>query len=387
MTNNSSNNQNNLTIVKASGSNPTNKNLSACNIVSTNPSEYFSSAGIGSYIDLHLEEEAEFNTIVLGFYRGKERKTKFTVAKADDDFDSFEPTEPHCFVSSGETNDPQKFHIKKVKAKGVRISFDGNIDNSNFVSKGVINPLFINQSASVYTQDVGPNQQIFSLTSASLLLEDLDEQQNEKLDKILEEIKELERSSDHQCKDGKCKCCRCGGDLDKGVCKQCGRTGDYNHVTYNYVTENFPVTYDITNNKFVNVQKNEYNIDHNKVETVTKNNTAIEVNNKNKEDIENNTKIVNKDNEFKEKNTGPLPPGLVKDLENKDLKSNKVVAAADNNKDSTLTLKGETNINLEKKGEGSSSIKDIPENTIVNDKDKSSLITSKQAKKQQQQNK
>lgn len=365
------NTNNNLTIVKVSGSNPTNKNLQACNIVSTNPSEYFSSAGVGSYIDLHLEQEAEFNTIVLGFYRGKERRTKFTVAIADDDFDSFKPAEPHCFVSSGETNDPQKFHIKKVKAKGVRISFDGNLDNQNFISKGVINPLIINQSSNVYAQDVGANKQIFSLTSAALLLEELDDQQNEKLDKILKEIEEVEKNSDHQCqKEGTCKCLRCGGDCDKGMCKQCGRIGDYNHNTYNYITENFPVTYDITNNKFVNVQKNELNKEE--VETV-KNNTAIEVNNNNNNNkqVENKEKVNITENKNIDVSSPPPQPssGLAKDLENKE--------------DKTL-IKGETF--LKKKDLDSSTKNTASDNTLVNDKDKSyqTLPKSSKANKQQQ---
>jgi hypothetical protein len=281
----STSNKNDLRIIRASGSLHVNPQNGPENLVHPNPTTYFSSEGIGAYFDLEIVDKAEFNTLVLGFYRGKERKTKFTVTKTDN-FTEFEPVQPHQFVSSGDTDDPQKFHFKEVNAKGVRVSFDGNLDNGHVNHVGVIDPLFIqsqqqlgnvhlakslgqktpinaNMGANTSAiqlnnagraankgigKDYGVNCQYFSITSAALLNEELEESESEKLDKILKEIEELENKED-TCKD--CKCIRCGNKLEKGVCPRCGITGNYNHITYNYISENFPVSYDVTNNSFV----------------------------------------------------------------------------------------------------------------------------------------
>jgi ribosomal protein L37E len=278
------------TIKSVEGSAPTNKHNIASNVTNGRSDEYFSSFGINSFIKVTLTEEIEVNTLYLSLYRGKERRTKFLVVDQDN-----KPLEPHIFVSSGESENNEKFHFKSRKVTSLKVSFLGNLENSNLetlraksnvnnldnstnngvtvVSKGapVLKQNFVNGLSSVGVQSlVHPkstvaqtqlqdnsstqNAQFFSVRNVSVLKEELDEKDEEEIDTRVEEIDELDYScDDDQCCGGSggkqsktgCKCDNCGAQdvkLQKGVCPTCGTLAD-SSVHYKYVTNHFPIAY------------------------------------------------------------------------------------------------------------------------------------------------
>jgi hypothetical protein len=291
--------KNNLKIIRVAGSESHTPHTTIANIVNSNPSTYFSSKGIGAFADIELDEESEFNTVQIGFFRGHERKTKFTISQTND-FVTFKPVKPHTFVSSGSTQSPEKHYFQKTKAKGIRVSFEGNVDNGVDVFKPLINkntdpannvnlvaPLSYNPNpvgsiedlTGVQQQikktsnvigprnDVGANAQFFSINGISLLNEELEERDQQELDHKLKEIQEHEEK-ETSCKE--CKCIRCHSECEEGVCIHCGITGNYNYGEPEYISKVFPASF--INNQlpgFVNNNNHNSHSTGNNIDTTT----------------------------------------------------------------------------------------------------------------------
>jgi hypothetical protein len=198
---------------------------SANNLLDANPLTNYSAKGIGSYIDIHVKEEVEINTINVSFPKGTEKITKFTISTTKD-FKEFEPTQPCVFTSNGSDAGPQKFRIKNALVKGVRISFDGAVPSKLLKS---LRP----EQAITTNVAVQQELQTFSISSVSIGNEELTETEVKELDERVEEYSSCDSNSKHEC-----SCCFCNSnEIKSGVCTKCGRN------THHSVIEAFPLQY------------------------------------------------------------------------------------------------------------------------------------------------
>jgi hypothetical protein len=260
-----------LSIIRVSGSNPSPSQHVAANVVNTNPDTHFSAAGVGSFIDMEIAKESEFNTIVIQFFNGRHKKTKFSIAQTKD-FQKFEPVEPSTFVSNFD-DDNQTFHFKKTKAKGIRLSFEGNV--SDAANKGPINgvagtgtangrpthlgviqnntynpgplsysadPSEVNTNSvlrpthlGVIQQTLSDNRSLFEVRSIAILNTDLEKDQEKIVNEQVKAAKEATKDCDN------CKCVRCGEKTVAGICPKCGLKGDYSHPEAAHIQEAFPI--------------------------------------------------------------------------------------------------------------------------------------------------
>lgn len=262
------------TVKSVEGSASTNKTNEASKIMGNNAEEYFSSYGINSFIRVTLKEETEINTVHLSLYRGKERKTKFLIVDQDN-----KPLEPHIFVSSGESNNAEKFYFKERKVTSLKISFLGNIDNANLETLGAnahieqrnsdgtiktvptyLKSTFITKlsgfnnlvHSTATAASIPPNLQdntsvqngqFFSVRNVTVSKEEIDEVDVEELNSRVKQIEELD------CKDcvkDNRRCYNCGkqNELERDVCLNCGFLScDSKSTHYPYVVSRFPVAF------------------------------------------------------------------------------------------------------------------------------------------------
>jgi hypothetical protein len=156
-------------------SNPANQ---VTNIFNKDPNTYYSAKGLESFIELELDGKEEYNTLSISFYRGDERRTKFTVEKLTED-GKYLPLKPHIFVSSGQTNNAEKYYFESFKAVRLRITFKGNLDNSQIGYGNIIKQKYIQELVHAYRnhklfagQDQGENKHFFSIRFLYLSKED-----------------------------------------------------------------------------------------------------------------------------------------------------------------------------------------------------------------------
>ncbi len=215
-----------ISVVRVSGSKGIEDHV-VQNIVNNNPATRFSSKGIGAFFDIEYNKEIEFNTLYLILFRGAQRKTTFSVAYTND-FIKFKPTKPTTFTSSG-ADSYGEYHFHKVKAKGIRVSFEGHVVNTTTGydqvkqggNSGVQSATNPGQSIG-QTGDSSADSDYFSVIGASLTNTELTKEQ----EKQLKEHAKLDKEQE-ECKD--CKCLRCGCDCDDGICENCGIKGHYEH--------------------------------------------------------------------------------------------------------------------------------------------------------------
>jgi hypothetical protein len=156
-------------------SNPANQ---VTNIFNKDPNTYYSAKGLESFIELELDGKEEYNTLSISFYRGDERRTKFTLEKLTED-GKYLPLKPHIFVSSGQTNNAEKYYFESFKASRLRITFKGNLDNSQIGYGNTIKQKYIQELVHAYRnhkifagQDQGENKHFFSIRFLNLSKED-----------------------------------------------------------------------------------------------------------------------------------------------------------------------------------------------------------------------
>jgi hypothetical protein len=168
----------------------------ASNVFNPDPSTYFSTKGLESFLEIYTgDQEQDYTTLYLALYRGNERKTKFEVKYFKDG--KYENTVPHLFVSSGSGFGSETYQFEKVKTNRFRITFKGNIDVNEFTDDGRLKTQFVQGLAHSYKNqikttygDIGTNSQFFSVRSVSFADRDLEKKidLDEHYDKVSKEF-------------------------------------------------------------------------------------------------------------------------------------------------------------------------------------------------------
>lgn len=300
-----------LKISSVEGSVSTNKFNDASNAIHSNPTAFFSSAaGVGkSFIEFKLEEESEFNTLTLALLRGNERRTKFALLASKDSI-KYNRVKPTFFVSSGENSNNEKFQFETTKAKYLRLVFYGNLDNKNIVD-GCLTEKFKNTVDNIIktvpTHDIGEDKQIFSLRTAVISNEELETFDEAELKNNLEEVEWTDKNLKGICECDKCEFC--GGDVKNNICDICKNIAHQSHADYSFITNKFPLDYNVTLNKFYIVNKV---YDPKKVEKEDKSKEkeakeiSKELKEKDKDVVENSNKKDESGDKDKDKNTVEL---------------------------------------------------------------------------------
>jgi F5/8 type C domain/Calcineurin-like phosphoesterase len=118
-----SNNSQNLQATAASSQ----LGFPSSNVLDNNLNTIWSNYGVGSYIQLDLGTSKNICSVDIAWYKGNERQNKFVISTS---IDGKSYKNVLSTVSSGRTLSPENYNITDTNARYIRVSVNGNTQNS-----------------------------------------------------------------------------------------------------------------------------------------------------------------------------------------------------------------------------------------------------------------